>query len=97
MTFRTVRFALCILAGFALSAACGSADDEPFFSAPPDGVGVDAGAEPDAQEDPVDPEATCQREFCPATFGEPCCITARGPCGVDIGMGCSLPPMAGDP
>ncbi len=31
---------------------------------------------------------TCNPAFCPSTFGSPCCMTANGPCGVDMGMGC---------
>ena len=32
---------------------------------------------------------TCNPDFCPAMgAGEPCCVSAGGPCGMDVGMGC---------
>jgi len=32
---------------------------------------------------------TCNPAFCPTSgFGQPCCVTPNGPCGVDTGTGC---------
>ena len=37
----------------------------------------------------------CTVEFCPSGGpGRPCCISAQGPCGVDLGTGCTTPPSA---
>jgi hypothetical protein len=33
---------------------------------------------------------SCNPQFCPApSFGEPCCVSANGPCGADMGNGCT--------
>ncbi len=37
---------------------------------------------------PTVDSGTCNQAFCPSTFGTPCCMTANGPCGCDMGMGC---------
>jgi hypothetical protein len=36
------------------------------------------------------PPGSCNAMFCPdTTMGTPCCMAANGPCGVDVGMGCT--------
>jgi hypothetical protein len=37
----------------------------------------------------VTPAGSCNPTYCPSSgVGKGCCITANGPCGVDLGMGC---------
>lgn len=39
----------------------------------------------------------CNPAFCPPIgFGSPCCLSPRGPCGVDFGFGCRPRPGGGD-
>jgi len=38
---------------------------------------------------------SCTVEFCPSGGpGTPCCISPQGPCGVNLGTGCTTPPTA---
>lgn len=56
----------------------------------PSASGGTAGAEsPPASGGAAGGGDTCDPTFCPASgTGAPCCVTATGPCGVDLGMGC---------
>jgi hypothetical protein len=35
---------------------------------------------------------SCDPLFCPSASGPACCVTPQGPCGVDLGMGCTAAP-----
>jgi hypothetical protein len=45
-----------------------------------------------------DPAGSCNPDFCPqdTSFGEACCVTANGPCGFDMGMGCTSTTTGGN-
>ena len=76
---RIVVIALCLI-------GCASESDVAFPSSDEGGISVSTGG---ASATPAATTGSCNPVYCPSSGGgKGCCITANGPCGVDLGMGC---------
>src|SRR5262245_11015870 len=89
---RHARVLFAVFAALATFASCASDESEDnFFDF---GGGIrDASVRTEAAPGPgaagTSQAETCVEEFCPLIgAGAPCCISTRGPCGMDNGSGC---------
>jgi hypothetical protein len=80
-----------------IMAACGPTNDIIEYDEVTDdaSLGGSGGSGGNAAGSGGSGQGSCQPSFCPSGgMGSPCCIAPEGPCGVNLGMGCALPPTA---